>query len=77
MSLHIAHGTAIHFNSPICNVTRRRKNLGQSSKYQHLEEGGELSDRSGSSGYSCLGDTGAAFLPGKDELCFATTEELL
>ena len=59
------------------NVTRRRKNLGQPSKDQHLEKGREISDRSRSSGCLSLGDTGVAVLQGRDELCSAATEELL
>ena len=66
MSLNIFHEKAIYCNSPIHNVTRRWKNLGQSSKDQHIEKGRELSDRSGSSGYPSLGDTGAAVLQGRD-----------
>jgi hypothetical protein len=66
MSLNIVHETAIYCNSPIHNVTRRRINLGQSSKDQHLEKERELSDRPGSSGYPSLGDTGAAVLQGRD-----------
>jgi len=32
----------------------------------HIEKGRELSDRSGSSGYPSLGDTGVAVLQGRD-----------
>jgi hypothetical protein len=77
MSFHIAHEKAIYCNSPMRNVIRRRKNLGQSSKDQHLEEGRELSDGSDSSGYPSPGDTGAAVLKGRDILCSVATELLL
>jgi hypothetical protein len=73
----IVHETAIYCNLPIHSVTRRWKNLGQSSKDQHLEKGRELSDRSGSSGYPSVGDTGAAVLQERYELCSAATELLL
>ena len=77
MSLNIPHETVIYCNSPIHKVTKRRKNLGQSSKDPHLQKGRELSDRSGSSGYPSLGGTGAAVLQGRNEICSAATEEQL
>jgi len=58
-------------------MLQRDGSLGQSSKNQHLEKARELSDRSGSSGYPSLGDTGAAVLQRRDELCSAATEEQL
>jgi hypothetical protein len=42
-----------------------------------LEKGREFLERSDNSRYRSLGDSGAAVLQGRDELCSATTENRL